>query len=385
MSEITIPCPQCGSQLEFDPEQHVKLCMHCGYEEEIEEQDTSVEEEDFGEYLLRLKDDAECIEVLTVDCESCGASTQLEANTTSGVCPFCGTNIIAKDHSERLIKPKSLLPFKVSREEAQSLFESWIKSLWFAPSKLSELARSKSSSLSGLYLPHWTYDSYVETDYRGERGEYYYVTESYTDSQGKRRTRRKRKTRWYPASGTVHNRFNDLLVTGGSSLPEAYIEELQPWDLDELTPYTEDYISGFKTESYRKGLEEGFNEAKQMMDPTIRSSICRDIGGDTQRINSMRSIYREISFKHILLPVWLNSYMYDNLIYRFVVNARTGEVQGERPRSIVKILAAVLGVIIPAALTAVISISLTESPVIAIIAAVIAVGLLIFIGIKVLL
>ena len=44
----------------------------------------------------------------------------------------------------------------------------------------------------------------------------------------------------------------------------------------------------------------------------------------------------------MLLPVWISSYRFSNTVYRFLVNARTGEVQGERPWSWVKILLAVL-------------------------------------------
>ncbi|MEL7099895.1 MAG: primosomal protein N' (replication factor Y) - superfamily II helicase, partial [Pseudomonadota bacterium] len=47
-------------------------------------------------------------------------------------------------------------------------------------------------------------------------------------------------------------------------------------------------------------------------------------------------------FKHILLPVWLAAYKYNGKSYRFVVNGRTGRVQGERPWSAWKIAVAVM-------------------------------------------
>jgi len=51
---------------------------------------------------------------------------------------------------------------------------------------------------------------------------------------------------------------------------------------------------------------------------------------------------RDVTFKHILLPVWLAAYKYRGKTYRFVVNGRTGAVKGERPWSWVKITIAVL-------------------------------------------
>ena len=47
-------------------------------------------------------------------------------------------------------------------------------------------------------------------------------------------------------------------------------------------------------------------------------------------------------FKHILLPIWLASYRYQDKVYRFLVNGQSGEVQGERPWSVWKITFAVL-------------------------------------------
>ena len=87
------------------------------------------------------------------------------------------------------------------------------------------------------------------------------------------------------------------------------------------------------------------------MDDYIRASIRRDIGGDHQRIHHVSTQYSNITFKHILLPLWISAYRYHERSFRFLVNARTGEVCGERPYSRIKItllvlfILAVIGVI----------------------------------------
>ena len=85
---------------------------------------------------------------------------------------------------------------------------------------------------------------------------------------------------------------------------------------------------------------DGFAMAADVMDPQIRQAIRHDIGGDHQRIHSVNTRHDDVTFKHILLPVWLSAYRYRDRVYRFLVNARTGEVQGERPWSWIKIAAA---------------------------------------------
>jgi hypothetical protein len=77
--------------------------------------------------------------------------------------------------------------------------------------------------------------------------------------------------------------------------------------------------------------------AKGRMVSRIEEAVRRDIGGDEQEITSMETRHRNIRFKHLLLPLWLSSFRYKDKVYRFMVNARTGESSGERPYSKAKI------------------------------------------------
>ena len=110
-------------------------------------------------------------------------------------------------------------------------------------------------------------------------------------------------------------------------------------------PYDDAFLSGFQSEAYQVSLSQGFQQAREMMKEPIRSSIERDIGGDHQRIDSVNTRYDDVTFKHILLPTWICAYRYQDRAYRFLVNARTGEVQGERPWSWVKIMLLVLTIL----------------------------------------
>jgi hypothetical protein len=81
----------------------------------------------------------------------------------------------------------------------------------------------------------------------------------------------------------------------------------------------------------------------------IERDVRFDIGGDRQRIHAVDTDVRDVTFKHILLPIWMAAYKYRGQTYRFVVNGRTGRVQGERPWSAIKItIAVVLGLLVAA-------------------------------------
>ena len=335
------PCEQCGAVLAFKPGSDSLHCSYCGHDTPVEQEVEPIEELDYHAALDSLEHGADVLEVHTAKCSSCGAESTYDPDVVAGTCAFCGTAIVTAAQSNKTIKPKSLIPFRIKRKQAEDGFKEWITKLWFAPNELKRKHRSN-ESIQGIYIPHWTYDTNTDTWYRGQRGTYYYVTVSYRDSDGKMKTRQERRTRWRSVSGLVHDRFNDVLVRASRSLPEKEANNLEPWALNTLVPYKDDYLSGFKAETYQINLASGFEIAKNIMSPRIDVTICRDIGGDEQRITTKTTNYNDITFKHILLPVWISSYRYKEKVYRFLVNAVTGEVQGERPWSYWKIAGAIL-------------------------------------------
>jgi ribosomal protein S27E len=346
------PCNQCGAKLHFAPGSTSLQCPYCGSTQAIAAPSdptgspSAVVERCFEAAVRNLRQQpvsAMAEGGKEIECSGCGAITMVTAHATS--CPFCDSPVVMPTEQDKFtIVPESVLPFKIDQRSASSKFKGWVTSRWFAPSDLA--AKARHARIDGVYLPYFTYDSETSTQYRGQRGDYYYETESYTDSEGKRQTRQVRKTRWSRRSGQVYVHFDDLLICASKSLPIKLIEGLEPWDLAELTPFDPRYLSGFMAERAVIGLEDGFEAAKFKMVPEILRAIRSDIGGDTQQIDSHSVSHYNITFKLFFLPLWISSFRYDDEVYRFVVNARTGEISGERPYSKLKIAMAVIGAIL---------------------------------------
>lgn len=335
----TFPCSQCGADLAYSPGDKALKCNHCGTLNPVPVSAAVVEESDYHSALADLEQNAQTLERLEVRCDACGANVEFPDNLTSHLCPFCGTAIVAQAVSKKRLKPAAIMPFSITRRAAIDYYRAWLKSRWFAPTKLAREA-FLDGAFVGAYMPFWTYDCIATTDYEGQRGEHYWVTETYTTTvNGKltTQTRQVRKTRWYPASGTVVDDFNDILIPASTSLPLNNQSSAEPWSkdgtLNELVPYDDAYLAGFRCESYSIDLPGGFEGAKHRMRPTIEGTICADIGGDEQRISSMRSSYDHITFKHILLPMWVSAYRFNRKLYRVLINGRTGELIGDRPYS----------------------------------------------------
>lgn len=345
LTEKRFPCAQCGAILNYAVGTRSLECQYCGHRNAIERSRETIREIDFHSALRDLQTSAVIATTEQgISCPNCAAHFELDAHVHAGECPFCGTPVVTETSKSKPIKPKGLLPFSVTDVQAHEAYQRWLAKRWFAPNALKKYARSD-AGLNGVYVPYWTYDSDTSTAYRGQRGEVYYVTQRYTTTHNGRRvtrTRRVPKIRWYPASGRTTRHFDDVLVGATRTLPRKITDWLAPWDLQNLEPYTEDYLAGFSSEVYQVNLDEGFSVAQNTMDEVIRSDVRHAIGGDQQRIHSVSTRHSDTTFKHILLPLWTAGFQYGGKTYRFVVNGRTGKVRGERPYSKIKIALAVV-------------------------------------------
>ena len=337
------PCPSCGSDLLYEPQDGFLTCRHCGHKEAIPESAAKVEERPFEQFAAMRSEQAGQLaeSALEVQCQGCGAKSLFIPPEVAGRCEFCGVQIVAQPKSaDPIMAPEGVLPFKVSQPQAGASLHEWLSSRWFAPSGLKHFAQPE--AIHGVYIPFWVYYTNTTTNYSGMRGDHYYTTETYTDtdSQGRQvvRTRQVQHTRWSNASGTVPGWFGDLLIPATISLSSNRLHALEPWDLDHLKPYNPAFLAGFKAQRYQVGLDEGFDRAKELMAPLIERDVREDIGGDVQQIEQMSTEYFKTTFKHLLLPVYAGAYRFNGKVFQIVVNGRTGEIHGDRPYSVWKIL-----------------------------------------------
>lgn len=346
MAETQASCGQCGAVLAFKPGSETVQCTYCGSANEIAVPPVEIIEHDLNKGLEDAALESIEEETQAIDCASCQAVFSFDINQHAGECPFCGHSIVTDSGPHKHLKPAAVLPFVWPQDKARQAVQSWLGGLWFAPNRLKEMART-GGKLHGMYLPYWTFDSQVAAQYKGQRGEFYLEPQRVsTTVNGRRRTetRMVQKVRWQPARGAVRRYFNDVLILASDSLPEWMSSRLGPWNLGALKPYTPLFLQGFQAQSYNVSIERGFGKAEQIMRSRIQADIRVSIGGDLQQIQSVELSHSDMQFKHILLPLWLGVYRYQGRNYHLSVNGQSGEVQGERPYSIIKVAAAALSV-----------------------------------------
>ncbi|WP_405384644.1 DNA helicase PriA [Maribacter sp. LLG6340-A2] len=351
-SEYKKACANCGAELKFKPGSHQLSCEYCGYEEFIEQSKSSFEELELEHYLKIVGENAYTQTIELLHCKNCGANQHVEENYKSLQCVYCSEPLIREDvEQEGWILPGALVPFQLDARKAQEIFKNWVAKLWFAPNKLKRAALDP-EGLHGLYLPYWTFDANLKASYQGQRGDYYYETQTYNSNKGKR-TRQVRKTKWTYVTGNISGFVDDILINASERKRKEVPAKVGFWNLKELVAFNSKYLSGFVTEKYSVSLKEGHHRSFQEAKKRAYNWIRRDIGGDTQRVsNADIKLFNE-TFKHILVPIYISSYRYDGKEYNFYINGQTGVLSGTRPYSFWKIFFLVVFIIVIIAVIAI--------------------------------
>lgn len=317
-------------------------CPSCGAESTIDAGPTIVEHS-YDEWAALPAKRVATIGSSVLQCQGCGATTETDA--FADTCQFCSGVLVVLDQPEGLIAPEAVVPFHVAKRAANDAFTTWVRSRWFAPNSLKKVGSTE--AIKGTYIPHWTYDSQTDTDYTGQRGDYYYTTESYQVSDGKggtrTETRQVRHTAWSRASGHVARFFDDVLVPASHRVETKKLQRMGPWTLGDALGYQPQYLAGYSALRYDVDPDTGLGIARAEMESQIRTDCKHDIGGDEQQVSTMDVQYRANMFKLMLLPLWIASYLFAGQTFQVLVNANTGEVVGDRPYSKLKIAFAAMG------------------------------------------
>ena len=113
-------------------------------------------------------------------------------------------------------------------------------------------------------------------------------------------------------------------------------------------PYDTAFLSGFVVEHYQIVLLDAAQRSQESMVRQLHDMCAAEVPGDTQRNLEIHPSFSAQTFKHILVPVWLLSYLYSAKTYQVVVNAYDGRMAGQYPKSAWKIALLVLLAIIVA-------------------------------------
>ncbi len=327
-------CPQCGGVMDFDPKLGQLHCPYCDYTQDIGQGPEFAEELDFLSAEQTGNHDWG-VATKTVLCKSCGASLIYDVMQTAAECAYCGSNQVMEAGVENTLSPGGVLPFVLDQGAASGRFQKWLKGKLFCPKAAKEQA--KADQFKGVYLPYWTFDAQTETDYTARYG--IVKTRRHKD-------RTETYTVWHPTGGHYSRFINDQLVIATDRHDPSILRQINPFATDKALAYRPEYIAGFLSERYTKGLKDGWETAKGSIAYTLENEISNSIRSEyrADKVDSYRANtgYRNVTYKYLLLPIWISSFRYRDKVYHFMVNGQTGKVGGKAPISPWRVLIAIL-------------------------------------------
>lgn len=344
------PCEECGAAMVWDPADDALGCDFCGHRQAVPRAEDEITERGLDEAPAER---GLGLELRVTRCETCGARVTFEGASTSDVCVYCGSaSVLDQGANRNAIRPESLVPLALDRAAVGESFERWRKGLWFRPTALKRL---QSFEAVGLYVPYWTFDARVHSDWSADSGTYYYVPQTYTTTvNGKTvtRTRMVQKVRWRPAWGERDDVYDDWLVPASSGLSPELLDELGDFRTGALVPYRPEYLAGWRAEEYGLDLEGAWSTGRAEIIEQQAERCAGDIPGDTYRDLRVHNEIDHVRWKHVLLPIWSLQYRLRGKVYTVLVHGQSGRVVGEAPFSWVKIALALLSALAALALVA---------------------------------
>lgn len=346
MEETDKKCPSCFGVMDFDPETGGLTCPYCGHKEAIltQKQENQSAQEISLESADKLENFDWGMETKTVICKACGAESIYDALELAAVCPFCGSNQVMEAADKDTMAPGGVVPFAVTDKKASELFRAWIKKKWFCPKLAKESAQAK--HFKGIYLPYWTFDANTSSTYKGEFGR----DKVKRGFNGQEQV----NTKWYSVKGSYEEAFDDELICASANHNLSMLQSLEPYRTAENKTYKPEYIAGFVAEKYGLGVRNAWELTRDSIRFKIKQNIEDEIRHEhrADRVKDLKvdTLFSDVTYKYLLLPVWISSYKYHNRIYQFMVNGQTGKVAGRIPISKPKVIISLIAVFLIAAL-----------------------------------
>ena len=312
MSVIAYKCPNCGGEMAFDSASGMLLCQSCGRKDEIESYSGS------NSHSVFSGDEAH-----EYHCTSCGAVLITEPETVATSCSFCGSNVVLGDRLAGELSPDIVIPFAISKEEAQKAFKKWCKNGLLTPPGF--MTADRIQSITGMYVPFWLYDlhSSIQVQAHGTKvrtyrsGDYMYT-----------------ETQHYDVYRDIVLDYVKVPVDASEKMNDELMDKLEPFPYDRLKEFKAPYLSGYVAEKYNYDDSVLYPRAKHKIGDYIESYIKSTMQAYhvlTYQNKNIRTSAMKADYA--LLPVWVVHYDYNKQRYTFAMNGQTGKVVGKPPLS----------------------------------------------------
>ena len=358
-SQITnYQCPACTGPLHYDGKSSRLLCDYCGssfsveeieklYQEKLDEaaeagaalnaQQEQTQSE--ADYEASQTWDGEKEGMKLYHCPSCGAELLMDRTTAASSCPYCANPSVIPAQFEGLLRPDYILPFKITKDEAVQALTKYYNGKPLLPGSFSD--RNHIEEIRGVYVPFWLFDGKVSADAR------YQATRVFTAQQGDELIT---TTEYYDVRRKGDVAFKRIPADGSRKMPDDLMDSIEPFDYQDLQPFSTAYMPGYVADIYDVDDRETFERASSRGNRTAEQIFDSSVSG----YSSITPVQKNFHMKrertaYALLPVWLLCTQWNGERFIFAMNGQTGKFIGDLPVSKKKYFAYFAGIAAPLA------------------------------------
>lgn len=335
MAEVTnFKCPNCGAPLAFSPEDGEVKCDYCDstfqasvleklYRDAQAPQGTTDTSIDWGAHAPGGSWEAgeeESLQVYT--CPSCGAAIICDENTIATTCVYCGNPTVLEGRLAGTLRPDYIIPFKKTKEEAVAALKKFYRGKRLLPGIFAR--NNHIEEIRGIYVPFWLFDSDIQADfvYDAVRSHMAIVGDNEITTIEHYRAAR---------SGTMA--FDKIPADGSTKMEDRYMDAIEPFNYDELEPFTRAYLPGFLAEKYDVDAEESIARVSERINKSVALAMSTTLPYDQYTPTHQHVALTDKSARYALLPVWMLTTQWQGKTYTFAMNGQTGRMVGDLPIS----------------------------------------------------
>lgn len=326
MSTMTYKCPCCGASLAYAGESGKLECASCGNAYDLESMEAmQLSETQCGvQFDLPTEgfDAADAEAMQGYVCSSCGAQLMTEGTTTATECPYCGSPTILPERIESGVKPEKVIPFTITKEQAQQMFHDYFKGKFLLPNIFTQ-SRNRIAEMRKLYAPYWLFDCEADASI------VYDAQKVHVRRSGEYEITR---TEHYAVRREGSMAFENIPVDGSVKLDNKISESLEPYDLKAAVPFQAAVLAGALADHADVDAKQCEGRAVERVENSIANAMRATVVGYTTVFEKSRNIFAEDGkVTPVLMPVWLITTEKEGKTYTFAINGQTGKLTCDVP------------------------------------------------------
>jgi len=326
MSTTTYSCPCCGSPLAYDGASGLLQCAACGNGYELEALEDVAHTEEGGSIQFDMSTEAfneeEAGQMQGYTCSGCGATLMTEGTTTATECPYCGSPAILPERIEGGVKPEKVLPFVVTKEEAQKKFEEYFQGKALLPNIFLD-TRNRITEMRKLYVPYWLFDCDADATI------VYNAEKRHTERRGEWEIEH---IKHYIVRRSGQMGFENIPVDGSVKMDNKITESIEPYDLSAVVDFQPAVLAGALADHADVDAQECEKRAVERVENSMASALRDTVTGYSMVVERSRSFHSEGGkATPVLMPVWVIATEKEGKTYTFAINGQTGKLTCDVP------------------------------------------------------